>query len=79
MVTEIATYKWITFSQLNMSLHNHPIYVCNNKSNELLGNVRWYVPWRQYCFFVADGAVILNHTCLADILDFINKVNHEKD
>lgn len=37
--------------------------------NEVIGVVRWYGPWRQYCFIPGDDTVY-NAECLEDIADF---------
>lgn len=37
--------------------------------NERIGTVRWYGPWRQYCF-VPDENTVYNAECLEDIAKF---------
>jgi len=50
------------------------IWSCrNNKSREQLGVIKWYGPWRSYCFFPTTPA-IYSAGCLSDIADFIVKV-----
>ena len=34
-----------------------------------LGQVKWYAPWRRYCFFPAERT-IFEQQCLRDIADF---------
>ena len=46
----------------------------NNKSDTELGVVKWYGPWRQYCFFAVPAAVF-NLACLQDIIEFLSKQN----
>ena len=47
------------------------IWSCQNKTSRTeLGTVRWYAPWRQYCFFNRVQAVY-SAGCLDDISDFI--------
>jgi len=44
-----------------------------SKSNEfMLGQIKWYGPWRQYCFFPSPHSVF-NPTCMKDIS---NQVRH---
>jgi hypothetical protein len=45
------------------------IHVRNKRQNILLGEIRWYGPWRQYCFMPQDDSLILNHTCLHEIAE----------
>lgn len=37
--------------------------------NDLLGVVKWYAPWRKYCFW--SYASIFEQDCLRDIASFI--------
>jgi hypothetical protein len=44
--------------------------------NEELGIVKWYAPWRQYCFFpswkdILNYALVFSSGCLRDIVDFL--------
>ena len=39
----------------------------------VLGIIRWYGPWRQYCFYPAHDTVF-NKECLNDIYDFITQI-----
>ena len=34
-----------------------------------LGEVKWYAPWRRYCFF-PDGDTLYDHICLDQISAF---------
>jgi hypothetical protein len=45
----------------------------NNRSGEELGQVKWYQPWRQYCYFPTVQAVY-STGCLNDIRDFIEQL-----
>jgi len=50
------------------------IYSCRNlKSDAELGEVRWYGPWRGYCYFPSVQAVY-SASCLQDIADFISRL-----
>lgn len=44
-----------------------------NEHATFLGDVRWYAPWRQYCFLPEDDCVF-SKGCMADINDFITKL-----
>lgn len=47
------------------------VYECwNNLGDTLLGVVKWYFPWRQYCFY-PEGDTILAKSCLVDISYFV--------
>jgi hypothetical protein len=44
--------------------------VVSQNHGNVLGEVKWFGPWRQYCFF-PGRATIWNKTCLADVETFI--------
>jgi hypothetical protein len=48
----------------------------NNRSSEQLGVVKWYAPWRQYCYHPTIQAVY-SQSCLDDISDFLEHVNNQ--
>ena len=63
-------YKYIHFVKTE-DLPKTAIYSCRNNSNgEELGIVRWYSPWRQYCFLPTTPAVY-SKGCLDDIGSFM--------
>jgi hypothetical protein len=43
------------------------IRVENKKSNGLLGHIKWYGSWHQYCFWPATG--VFNYSCLHEIAE----------
>lgn len=45
----------------------------NNRSQAELGEVRWYAPWRRYCYFPTNKAVY-SLGCMNDIIDFIGQL-----
>ena len=42
-----------------------------------LGVVKWYAPWRQYCFF-PDRDTVFSPGCIADIIQFIKELMDER-
>jgi hypothetical protein len=54
------------------------VYRCLNKnSGEELGVIKWYPPWRQYCF-LTSCLVVLSKGCMEDINDFITQLIAER-
>ena len=49
--------------------------VWNHSYGEEIGQIRWYSPWRQYCFF--GDSLVLSGGCLRDISDMIAKLSAE--
>jgi len=69
--------EYITFVELPPKPKAKMFDVMNMKSDDWLGVVRWYAPWRKYCFFPADD-IVFCADCLRDIQDFINKLMDER-
>mgnify|MGYP001615894587 CR=1 FL=1 len=62
-------YKFIYFVKQEDDVYN----CCNNRSDDVLGQVRWYPMWKQYCYYPKEDTVY-NVTCLNDINDFIGSL-----
>jgi len=45
------------------------------KNGGYIGEIRWYAPWRQYCWLIDD--LVFSAGCLDDLSDFI-KAQMEK-
>jgi hypothetical protein len=73
-------YKYIYFEKIEKikDLPKTSVWECkNNRSNEIIGIVKWNSQWRQYCFF-PDSYTIFNSTCLQDIIHFINQLSEDR-
>jgi len=54
------------------------IYEIISKNNDyILGYVKWYPQWRQYCFF-PEGKTVFNNSCMQDICGFIDRLMVER-
>ena len=42
-----------------------------------LGEIKWYAPWRKYCFYPGDSTVF-DSKCLQDIQDKIDELMAER-
>lgn len=51
--------------------------IISKSSGFLLGRIKWYGPWRQYCFFPSPQCVF-NTGCMADITAFIKELMAER-
>ena len=71
-------YKYLSFIELNPNKKTKVFEVRNKISGGRLGCVKWYAPWRRYCFFVDFPGIVFDAGCLADIQDFINKLMEER-
>ncbi len=68
------TYKYLCFEELAAKPKTKQFAVKNKSSDSILGYVKWYAPWRRYCFFIAYSDVVFDAGCLGEIQDFINKL-----
>lgn len=39
----------------------------------MIGQVKWYGPWRKYAFFPLGANTVFEHNCLREIADFIEE------
>ncbi len=65
-------YKFITIKQYgDETFEKHPVYrIYNNKSDDQIGIISFYKPWKEYAFSSKEHCVF-NNSCLRDVLDFI--------
>lgn len=67
-------YQYIRFEKV-AEKPKTAVYACLNiHSGDELGEVKWYGPWRQYCFFPAVLLAVFNVSCLQDICHFIKQL-----
>ena len=67
------TYKYLSFKELELKTKTKQFIVQNKLSDFILGHVKWYAPWRKYCF-LTYGSIVFDAGCLANIQDFLNKL-----
>lgn len=54
------------------------VYAVNNKtSGDMLGIIKWYPAWRQYCFFPSEET-LYERKCLKDINNFMQRLMDER-
>jgi hypothetical protein len=75
--TNDGKYKYISFEEFVTDRKTKTFFCRNNKSNSILGVVKWHGPWRQYCFF-PTASTIFSKGCLADIQNFIVQITSER-
>lgn len=73
---ETSTYqtKYLNFIQIdNLDGRKTKLWkVCNLRSGDQLGSIKWYRYWRQYCFFPYSDS-LFNANCLEEIQEFIRQ------
>jgi len=69
--------KYIKF-KLEEEKPKTKVYAVASKSTgDGLGRIKWYGPWRQYCFF-PFGDTTWSKGCLNEINDFISTLMDER-
>lgn len=75
-VFEKVSTKYLQFSVVQIRPKTL-VWACRNlKSGALLGTVKWYAGWRQYCFF-PDSDCVFSGGCLLDISRFVHTKTQE--
>lgn len=71
-------YEYITIEETGSSESGKTKqYICRNKkSGADLGLIKWYGPWRQYCFY-SDVSIVFSSGCMEDIQGFMEDINFE--
>lgn len=64
--------KWIKFEIVKDTGLTKIWEVTTRKETIPLGHIRWYSPWRKYCFFPLGGTVYAA-SCLGSISEFIGR------
>jgi len=71
-------YKYIRFVEMDAGARKTKIWRCESEDGFCLGEVRWYGPWRKYCFMPAsESRLVFCAQCLADINAFLEQAMHE--
>jgi len=73
-------YKYLSFVEIASKTKTKVFEIRSATSGSLLHScyVKWYAPWRKYCFFIDYPGFVFDAGCLADIQDFINKLMAER-
>ena len=50
--------------------------IFNKKSDDILGEIYWNGPWRQYCFY-PEPQCVWSTSCLDTVVEFTKKINKE--
>lgn len=65
----------IESKQENKKTNIYYIYTDEDKE-VLLGKIKWYDPWRKYCFYPEDN-IVWDNKCLTELVEYLNELNYE--
>jgi len=79
MVDDIVIDKWIRFIRVWRQRVKTKVFMVNPKNSDYeLGEIRWYSPWRHYCFFpTMRFETVHSDRCLLSISQFLTALNLE--
>lgn len=66
-------YKYITMIKVE-DKPKTSVFNVFTKYDDILGQVKWFPRWRQYCFFPEDDCVF-SKDCMKDINNFIEQLS----
>ena len=69
-ITREVVTQYMTFALVGKTAKTNIWAVNNRSSGGRLGMVKWYGPWRQYCFF-PEPDTVFNKGCLTIIMGFM--------
>lgn len=53
----------------------HKFSVTSRQNSSLLGYVKWFIQWRQYCFFPMNA--VFDKKCLREVAEFCERATDE--
>jgi len=77
MMKIIKQTQYLVFEEYETKTKTRVIGVININSNEVIGVIKWYASWRQYCFF-PEFDTVWNITCLNDVNEVIQKLMKDR-
>lgn len=63
--------KYLEFNKIGDTGKTEIWDILSKSSGFILGKVKWYGPWRQYCFYPSANCVF-NNGCMTDIQKLIS-------
>lgn len=54
----------------------HVFKVMSRLNGSVLGSVRWFIQWRQYCFFPLNA--VFDKKCLREVAEFCEQMTEER-
>ena len=70
-------YVSIEFDGTSESGKTNIFTVFNSETQDALGRVKWYGPWRQYSFFPNEN-IVLEKKCMRDIATFCENITKKR-
>ena len=74
--TENTIYKgeYFFITKINEANRKTPIYYIFEYNTNCIGEIKWYSPWRKFCFY-PDKNTIWDSKCLVQIVEQLDNIN----
>ena len=69
--------KYMEFHKIGDTGKTEIWNVLSKNSGFILGQIKWYGPWRQYSFSPSPHSVF-NNACMSDIQEFIDELMEKR-
>lgn len=69
--------KYMEFNKIGDTGKTEIWDILSKSSGFILGKIKWYGPWRQYCFF-PSGNTVFNNGCMQDIQKAIKELMNKR-
>lgn len=73
----MAKSKYMEFDKVGDTGKTEIWNILSKSSGFILGQIKWYGPWRQYCFYPSPYCVF-NNTCMSDVQKFIKNLMEDR-
>jgi len=68
--------KYMKFDKIGDTGKTEIWDILSKSSGFVLGKIKWYGPWRQYCFYPSPNSVF-NNDCMTDIQKLIKNLQED--
>ncbi|MFW9971723.1 MAG: hypothetical protein ACFFDF_16140 [Candidatus Odinarchaeota archaeon] len=73
----VLSESYIEFREETPNPKTEVISVRSKNSGVILGLIKWFGSWRQYCFYPKDFTVF-SRGCMKEIIDYINNLMEKR-
>lgn len=74
----IKETKYLVFALVPTKGKTKSVDIINKHHEEVIGEIKWFGPWRQYCFFPYNNT-LWNTTCITDVQEVIDELKKERE
>lgn len=71
-------FKYIKIIEEDYSGKTRKFTMVSKEGGSVLGEIKWYGPWRKYCFYTTNDMAVFEQVCLLDICNFMDKLMEER-